>query len=114
MNKWTERFTLKMPKHAIFVRKYLVINMLKIKNIVKLGTTAIIQLNIGVLPIATDTDTLLMVEKSIRGGICHAIHWHVKADSWKLCLLHMKDYNKNKESSYRKYWDVNKLYGWAM
>ena len=41
---------------------------------VKLGTTAIIQLNIGVLPIATDTDTLLMVEKSIRGGICHAIH----------------------------------------
>ena len=114
MNKWTERFTLKMPKHAIFVRKYLVINMLKIKNIVKLGTTAIIQLNIGVLPIATDTDTLLMVEKSIWGGICHAIHWHVKADSWKLRLLHMKDYNKNKESSYRKYWDVNKLYGWAM
>ena len=54
-----------MQKHSIFVRKYLVINMLKIKNIVKLGTTAIIQLNIGVLPIATDTDTLLMVEKSI-------------------------------------------------
>ena len=22
----------------------------------------------------------------------------------------MKDYDKNKESSYRKYWDVNKLY----
>ena len=26
----------------------------------------------------------------------------------------MKDYDKNEELSYRKYWDVNSLYGWAI
>ena len=26
----------------------------------------------------------------------------------------MKDYDKSKESSYLKYWDINNLYGWVM
>ena len=52
---------------------------------------------------------LLMVQKGIRGGICHAIHCYAKANN-----KYMKEYDKNKESSYLKYWDVNNLYGGAM
>ena len=52
---------------------------------------------------------LLMVEKGIRGGICHAIHRYVKANN-----KNVKVYNKNKESSYLKYWNVNNLYGCVM
>ena len=48
---------------------------------------------------------LLMVEKCIRGGICYSIYRHAKSDS-----KYMKDYVKNKESSYIQYWDVNNLY----
>ena len=38
-----------------------------------------------------------MVEKGIRGGICHAIHPYAKSNN-----RYMKDYYKNKESSYLK------------
>ena len=52
---------------------------------------------------------LLMVEKGIRGGICHSIYRYAKANN-----KYMKDYDKNKESSYIQYWDANNLYGWEM
>ena len=52
---------------------------------------------------------LIMVEKRIRGGICHGIHRYTKANN-----KYMKSYYKNKESSYLNYWDVNNLSGWAM
>ena len=50
-----------------------------------------------------------MVEKGIRGGICHAIHRYAKANK-----KYMKYYDKNKKSLYLKYCNVNNLYGWAM
>ena len=47
-----------------------------------------------------------MVEKGIKGGICHSIYRYAKASKkW------MKYYDENKESSYVKYWDVNNFYG---
>ena len=61
------------------------------------------------LELLTDCDMLLMVEEGIRGGICHAIHRHAKANN-----KYMKNYDKNKESPYIQYLDANNLYGWAM
>ena len=49
---------------------------------------------------------LLMVEKGIRGGICHAIHIYAKANS-----KYMNNYNKDSESSYIQYLDAHNLYG---
>ena len=50
-----------------------------------------------------------MVEKSIRGEICHTTYQYAKTNN-----KYMKDYDKNKESSYLKYSDVKNLYGWEM
>ena len=52
---------------------------------------------------------LLMVEKGIRGGIYQVTYRYAKANN-----KYMKNYNKNIESSYFIYLDVNDLNGWAM
>ena len=44
---------------------------------------------------------LLMVEKGIRGGICHSIYQYSKANN-----KYIKDYDKNKKSSYPQYCDI--------
>ena len=52
---------------------------------------------------------LLIVEKGIRGGICHAIFRYEKANN-----KYIQNYDKNEESSFLEYLDANNLYGWAM
>ena len=61
------------------------------------------------LELITDVDMLLMIEKGIRGGICHSIYRHAKANN-----KYMKIYDKNNESSYIIYMDANNLCGYEM
>ena len=52
---------------------------------------------------------LLLLEKGIRGGICHSVHQYAKANN-----KFIQYYDKNKELSYILYWDVNNFNGWEM
>ena len=51
----------------------------------------------------------MLIEKRIRGGICHAIHRYAKVNN-----KNIKNYDKNKKLSYLMYLDANNLYGWVM
>ena len=50
-----------------------------------------------------------MIEERIRKGIGHSIHIYAQANN-----KYMKNYDKNKESSYTQYLDASNLYGWAI
>ena len=50
------------------------------------------------LDLLTVINMLSMVEKGIRGRICHSIYQYARANN-----KYMKDYDKNKKSSYLSY-----------
>ena len=52
---------------------------------------------------------LLIIRKGMRGRIYHGIHRY-----WEVNTKNMKNYDKNKESSYLKNQDVKDFYGWIM
>ena len=61
------------------------------------------------LDLLIDTVMFLMVEKCIRGGIFHSFYQCEKANN-----KYMKYYDRNIESSFIQYWDINSLFCWAM
>ena len=58
------------------------------------------------LELLTDNDMLLMLEEGIRGEMCHATYRYAKVSN-----KYMKNYDRNKESSYLQYLDANNLDG---
>ena len=61
------------------------------------------------LELLTNNDVLNMLEKGIRGEICQASYRYAKSNN-----KYMKNYDKNKESTFLIYDDANNLYGWSM
>ena len=61
------------------------------------------------LELISDLDIMLMVEKGIRGGICHAVYRYAKANN-----KYMKSYDEDEEESFLEYLDANNQYGGAM
>ena len=61
------------------------------------------------LELLTDENTFLMYEKGIKGRMCQVTCKYAETNN-----KYMKNYDKNKESSFLMYVDANNLCGWAM
>ena len=62
-----------------------------------------------ILELLADENMFLTYEQGICGGICNKVHSYVEVNN-----KYMKNYDRNKESSFLMYVDANNLYGWAM
>ena len=51
----------------------------------------------------------LLYEKEIRGGMCQVTYKYAEANN-----KYIKNYDKNKKSSFLIYVDANNLYDWTM
>ena len=60
------------------------------------------------LELLTDPNMLLMVEEGICGVVCQVSHGYEKVNRY------MKNYDKNKDSSFQEYQDANNLYGYSV
>ena len=69
------------------------LNLARFLTVIGLAWKAALKKTKVKLDLLTDIDMLVMVEKGIRGGICHAIHRYAKNNN-----KYMKNYDKNKES----------------
>ena len=61
------------------------------------------------LKLIDDIDMHLFIEKGMPGGISYIAKRYCKANN-----KYIKCHDKNKDSTFIMYWDVNNLYGWAM
>ena len=52
---------------------------------------------------------MLMIEKGFSSVLCLSIDRYAKANN-----KYMRNYDKNKESSHLKYWNVNNLHDWEI
>ena len=57
------------------------LDLVKFLLVPRLARQAALKITEVKFELLTDIDTLLMVEKRIRGGICHAIHQYAKANN---------------------------------
>ena len=61
------------------------------------------------LELLTDENIILTYEQAIRGSICNKAHNNAEVNN-----KYMKNYDKNKESSFLMYVDANNLHGSAI
>lgn len=74
-----------------------------------LSWTAALKLTDIELQPILDMDTLLFLEKGIRGGMTCVSKRYAKANN-----PHCPDFDQSQDHSYLAYLDVNSLYGWAL